>query len=112
MLVAGGEAILRLAGGGRIAPMTAAVELSEAMDALIRDILLNDWDPHNASKHPAAVNTYDDYIPKLRELIASRATVEQVIDFLHDREKETMCFPSLGKQRLVRVARKLLNLNS
>lgn len=97
---------------GQAGLRTAAVEAGENMDALIRDILLNDWDPHNASRHPAAGNTYDDYIPKLRELIESRATVEQVIDFLHDREKETMCFPSLGKQRLIRVARKLLDLHA
>jgi len=26
---------------------------------------------------------------------------------LHEREKETMCFPSIGRERLRRVARKL-----
>jgi hypothetical protein len=30
------------------------------------------------------------------------------MDFLHEREKESMCFPSLGRQRLRRVAQKLL----
>jgi hypothetical protein len=79
-------------------------------DAAIRDILLADWDPHEAERNPAAHGTYDAYIEPIRQLIESGATEDQVIAYLHERELETMCFPSLGTERLRRVARKLLNL--
>ena len=74
----------------------------------LRQILLQDWDPHNAAREPAAQNTYDAYLAPLQDLIASGAGEQAVMDWLHDREKETMCFPSLGKERLRRVAEKLL----
>lgn len=76
----------------------------------IRRLLLADWDPHDAAANEAAHGTYDHYIEPLRQLIESGATEDQVVEFLHEREKETMCFPSLGTQRLRRVARKLLRL--
>ena len=76
----------------------------------IRQVLLADWDPHDAARNEAAHGTYDAYIEPLRRLIESGGTEEQVVEFLHERERETMCFPSLGTQRLRRAARKLLAL--
>lgn len=76
----------------------------------IRDILLNDWDPHNASRNDAAHHTYDHYIDPLINLLRSGAGEEAIVAFLHEREKETMCFPSLGTARLKRPAQKLLAL--
>ena len=76
----------------------------------IREVLLDDWDPHNAARSPAAAGTYDGYINPLLEVLREGADEERVVDFLHEREKESMCFPSLGTQRLRRVARKLLGL--
>ena len=73
----------------------------------IRDVLVNDWDPHNAARSPAAHSTYDGYIAPLLDLLRGGADDEQIIDFLHERERESMCFPSLGTQRLRPVARKL-----
>lgn len=80
----------------------------EAFHAAIRAVLLNDWDPHNAARGPEAWGTYDTYIPPLAQLINAGADESQVIEWLHEREKESMCFPSLGTQRLRRVAQKLL----
>lgn len=77
---------------------------------LIRQVLLEDWDPHNASRNEAAHGAYDQYISPLLDLIRSGASEDAVVAFLHDREKESMCFPSLGTQRLRRPARKLLKL--
>jgi hypothetical protein len=74
----------------------------------VRRVLLDDWDPHNASRSEAASGTYDGYIAPLIALIQGGATEEQVMDWLHEREQETMCFPSLGKERLRRVAQKLI----
>ncbi len=78
----------------------------------IREVLLNDWDPHNASRLESAQSAYDTYIPPLLQLLNSGAGEEALMDFLHEREKESMCFPSLGKQRLRRVAQKLLALRT
>ena len=74
----------------------------------IREVLLNDWDPHNASRLESAHSAYDGYVPPLLHLLSTGADEEAVMDFLHEREKESMCFPSLGKERLRRVARKLI----
>lgn len=76
----------------------------------VRRILLADWDPHDAARNPAAHGTYDGYLDPLRDLIVAGATEDQVIAFLREREHETMCFPSLGTERLRRVARKLVKL--
>jgi len=78
----------------------------------VRNILLNEWDPHGAAANPAAHAAYDGYIPPLLDLLRSRPPEEAVVEFLHEREKESMCFPSLGTQRLRRVARKLLDINT
>ena len=80
------------------------------LDARIRETLLQDWDPANASRSEAANGEYDGYIPALRALLESGADEEAVIAWLHEREQETMCFPSLGTERLRRPARRLLAL--
>jgi hypothetical protein len=85
------------------------VELSEPQ-AKVRQILLEDWDPHDAFKRSEAHGAYDAWVRPLWDLIASGGTEAQVMDWLHEREKETMCFPSLGVERLRRPARKLLAL--
>jgi len=82
----------------------------DAFKAAIRSVLLNEWDPHNAARSEAAAHTYDGYIAPLAHLILSEADEQKIIRWLHEREKETMCFPSLGTARLVRVARILLKL--
>lgn len=78
----------------------------------IRQVLLNDWDPSNASRFEAAHGEYDSYIDPLWELIASDAGLDAVIDYLRQRELESMCFPSIGKSHLKRVGEKLLALNN
>jgi hypothetical protein len=76
----------------------------------IRQILLSDWDPTNASRSEAAAGSYDDYIDPLHDMIQSNVGEGAIVDYLYDREGEIMCFPGLGKQRLIRVARRLLSL--
>jgi len=78
----------------------------------IRDVLLAEWDPSNASRFESARGEYDNYIEPLSQLIQSDANEAAIVDFLYDREREIMCFPGLGKQRLYRVARKLLALRA
>ena len=87
-------------------------EDSESLRFRVREVLLNDWDPHNAARLESAHSTYDSYIPPLLHLLNSGADEEAVMEFLHEREEESMCFPSLGKQRLRRVAQKLIALRA
>ena len=79
----------------------------EQIRSQLRQILLEDWDPHDAFKRPEAHGAYDAWIDPLQDTLAAGASEEQVMDWLHEREKETMCFPSIGRERLRRVARKL-----
>ena len=76
----------------------------------IREVLLAEWDPSNASRFEAARGEYDSYIDPLWALISSGAEVEAIVDYLRERELESMCFPSIGKSHLKRVAQKLLAL--
>ena len=92
-------------------PMAHDVEQgSDSIRARIRDVLLNDWDPHNAARLESARGAYDVYIAPLLDLLRSGADEDAVVEFLHEREKESMCFPSLGTRRLRPVARKLLEI--
>ena len=79
----------------------------DSIRSQIRQILLEDWDPHEVFKRPEAHGAYDAWIDQLRATLATGATEEQVMDWLGEREKETMCFPSIGRERLRRVARRL-----
>jgi hypothetical protein len=79
----------------------------------IREILLKDWDPSNAARFEAARGEYDNYLDPLAQLIESGADEEELIDYLHQRELEIMCFPGLDHaSRLRSVARKLRALKS
>jgi hypothetical protein len=74
----------------------------------IRRVLLEDWDPSNAGRFESAQGEYDREIQPLQELIQAGAGEDAIVDYLYDREREIMCFPGLGKQRLRRVVQKLL----
>jgi len=74
----------------------------------VRQILLEDWDPHEMFKSPEAHGAYDAWVGPLWEVIAAGTGEEGVMEWLQERERETMCFPSLGRERLRRVARRLI----
>ncbi|HEX8523168.1 MAG TPA: hypothetical protein VF669_13000 [Tepidisphaeraceae bacterium] len=76
----------------------------------IREILLRDWDPSNASRFEHSRGEYDSYLQPLSELLHAGASEEQIMDYLHERELESMCFPGLDTRRLLPVARKLIAL--
>ena len=82
----------------------------DAIRSRIRQVLLSDWDPSNAWRFEAAHGEYDSYIDPLYNLIQSDAGEEAIVEFLHERERESMCFPAIGKSHLRRVARKLAAL--
>src|SRR5690242_11093029 len=78
----------------------------------VRQILLNDWDPSNAARFEAAYGEYDSYVEPIVTLLRAGATEPALMDYLHARELECMCFPPAGKAHLRRVARKLLSLDT
>ena len=90
--------------------IVAMVEELESLRPRIREVLLRDWDPHDAARSPAAAGSYDAYVPPLYDLLKGGADEEAVVEFLRDRERESMCFPSLDTRRLRPVAQKLLAL--
>ena len=83
----------------------------DVIRARIREILLNDWDPHDVSRNPNAVTAYDAYVEHLLPLI-NAGDEDAIVAFLRDRERESMCFPSSDTRRLRRPARKLLALRN
>ena len=84
----------------------------ETLRGKVRQILLDDWDPSNASRSEAAGGEYDGYIEPILQLIRSDLGEEAIVDYLYEREREIMCFPALGKQHLRRAARRLAALKS
>lgn len=89
--------------------MSQASEM-ETVRERVRQVLLADWDPSNAARFEAARGEYDSYIDPLITLIESGAGEQKIMDYLHQRELECMCFPPLGKSHLRRVAHKLLQI--
>ena len=87
-------------------------EATDSTYARVRQILLEDWDPHDALRRPEAHGAYDAYVAPLLVLLAAGANEDVVMDWLADRERETMCFPSLGRERLRRVARRLITASN
>ena len=81
---------------------------TEATRARIRQILLEDWDPHDVLRRAEGHGAYDGWVGPVSELLASGAEEERLMDWLQERERETMCFPALGRERLRRVARRLI----
>ena len=83
-------------------------DLTDDLRARIRQILLDDWDPSSAARFEHARGEYDSYIDPLRTMIAQGAGEDDVVRYLHERERESMCFPGLDTRRLRPVARKLI----
>jgi len=74
----------------------------------VRQVLLQDWDPSDAVRFEAARGEYDSYLDPLLELIGQGADEQRVVQFLRERELESMCFPPAGTSHLQRVARRVI----
>ena len=90
--------------------MSERPESSKIPTDAVRAVVLRYWDPANVADKPDAHRTYDGWIPQLWRLIEAGADEAAVIDFLKEREAESMCFPALGTTRLKLPAQKLLAL--
>jgi hypothetical protein len=82
---------------------------SHEIRSKIREVLLSDWDPSNASRSEYAHGLYDRYIDPLWPLI-QQGDETAIAEYLHNCELESMCTVGLGISRLRPAARKLLAL--
>ena len=85
-------------------------DVPEPVRSRIRQVLLDDWDPSNAARFEHSRGEYDAYIAPLWTMIRAGAAEDDVVYFLHERERELMCFPGLDTRRLRPVARKLIEV--
>ena len=82
----------------------------DSLRETVRQVLLHDWDPSNAARFAAARGEYDSYIEPIVNLLRGGTSEQALMDWLHERELECMCFPPAGKSHLRRVAQKLTSL--
>jgi hypothetical protein len=54
----------------------------EEARAIIRDILLHEWDPLGVSQIPEAADEYDSYLPHVHRLIVEGADARKILDYL------------------------------
>jgi hypothetical protein len=72
----------------------------------IGQVLLYDWDPIGVSNFPEARDEYDNYIEKVYRLLASKPSINEIVDLLCEIEAEWMGLTP-DKERLQTVAIKL-----
>jgi hypothetical protein len=50
--------------------------------AIIKRILLNEWDPIGVSEFPEAENEYDAYVSEVYRLLSRRSSAGEIFDYL------------------------------
>lgn len=86
-------------------------ERSLAIQESIRQILLVDWDPIGIFDVPEAQDEYDSYIGGVYRLLASKCSVDALIDHLFVIETQTMGLLVPGREHLRPIANKLVALD-
>lgn len=76
--------------------------------ALIREILLNEWDPIGVSEFPEAADEYDSYVPEIYGLLVRRETVQKLVDYLWWLATEHMGLCG-DRQRTQQIAERLIS---
>ena len=72
----------------------------------IRSVLLHDWDPIGVADDPDAQDEYDSYVGEVYRLLASGASVGDVVKHLARIELDSMRLVT-SEEHLVRVSEKL-----
>jgi len=76
----------------------------------IRQILFREWDPIGLCDY-GPKDEYDSYIAPVYRILAGSRSEDDLIDFLHRTESETIGMPGGRRETLYQVARKLLTLD-
>ena len=77
----------------------------------IRTALMQHWDPIGVADIPEAADEYDSYIASAYRILAGTRSEEELIEFLHRTETETMGLNPRPRESLREVARQLLSLD-
>jgi hypothetical protein len=81
-----------------------------AVQDSIRQILYHDWDPIGVSG-TAPKDEYDGYIAPVYRILAGTRSEDELVESLYRTETETMGLTAGSRDRLRKIARKLLALN-
>ena len=74
--------------------------------AVVRQILLREWDPIGINEVPEAQDEYDNYVLPILELLQRRASVDELFAYLWRIETEHMCLRG-NRSCTMAVARRL-----
>lgn len=77
--------------------------------ALIRRLLLEEWDPIGVSQFPKAQDEYDAYAPDLYQLLSRGATSSEVFEHLWRLETDRMGLRG-DREKTQNIAEKLVTL--
>ena len=77
----------------------------------IRTALMQHWDPIGVADVPEAADEYDGYMGSVYRILAGTRSEEEMVDFLHRTETETMDLCPSSREVLRAVARQLLSLD-
>ncbi len=81
------------------------------IDAEIRHLLLTKWDPIGVSDIPEARDEYDSYAFGVYKLLVSRASEQDIVDYLYKIERNFMGIAVHEREALSPVALALLRVN-
>ena len=77
----------------------------------IRDSLMQHWDPIGVAAIPEAVDEYDSYIGAIYAILTGTRSEQELVEFLHITETETMGLGGSSRKHLRKLAHILLNLD-
>jgi hypothetical protein len=77
----------------------------------IRTALMQHWDPIGVADIPEAADEYDSYIGSVYRILAGTRSEEELVEFLHRTETETMGLNPRPRESLREVAQQLLSLD-
>jgi hypothetical protein len=80
------------------------------IQAEIRKVLMNEWDPIGVADIPEAQDEYDSYIPQVITLLLKSATPEEIAEYLSTVEAREMGLGLHSKNDLMPVAILLLKI--
>lgn len=81
-----------------------------ALQAEVREVLLNEWDPISISDEPNAQDEYDSYVGPITQQLLSGGGDIPIVQQLHWIEVERMGLPSQSQAKLLHVAQALMQL--
>jgi hypothetical protein len=89
--------------------MKPSWEISQLLQNRIREALLREWDPIGIQEYPGAQDEYDSYVPDVCRMLSSRATEEEILNYLWWLETQHMGLRG-ERERTEGFAKRLLQI--